>query len=37
MRLLRKKVTEDQLNLDITVTVIPMIVEPKIVFKGKKK
>ena len=31
------KVTEDQLNLDITVTVIPMIVEPKIVFKGKKK
>ena len=31
------KVAEDQLNLDITVTVIPMIVEPKIVFKGKKK
>ena len=31
------KVTENQLNLDITVTVIPMIVEPKIVFKGKKK
>ena len=31
------KVTEDQHNLDITVTVIPMIVEPKIVFKGKKK
>ena len=31
------KVTEDQLNLDITVTVIPVIVEPKIVFKGKKK
>lgn len=31
------KVLENQLDLDITVTVIPMIVEPKIVFKGKKK
>lgn len=31
------KVSNNQLNLDITVTVIPMIVEPKIVFKGKKK
>lgn len=31
------KVSKDQLDLDITVTVIPMIVEPKIVFKGKRK
>ena len=31
------KVTEYQVNLYITVSVIPMIVEPKIVFKGKKK
>lgn len=30
------KMSKDQLDLDITVTVIPMIVEPKIVFKGKK-
>ena len=31
------KVSKNQLDLDITVTVIPMIVEPKIVFTGKKK
>ena len=31
------KIQNDNLDLDITVTVIPMIVEPKIVFKGKKK
>lgn len=31
------KVSKDQLDLDITVSVIPMIVEPKIVFKGRKK
>ena len=31
------KIQNDNLDLDITVTVIPMIVEPKIVFKWKKK
>lgn len=31
------KILNNNLDLDITVTVIPMIVEPKIVFKGKKK
>lgn len=31
------KVQHDSLALDITVSVIPFVVEPKIVFKGKKK
>ena len=30
------KVRNDSLSLDITVSVIPFVVEPKIVFKGKK-
>lgn len=31
------KVKNDELDLNITVSVIPMIIEPKIVFKGKKQ
>ncbi len=31
------KIRNDSLSLDITVSVIPFVVEPKIVFKGKKR
>lgn len=31
------KVKNDELNLNITVSIIPMVVEPQIVFKGKRQ
>ncbi len=31
------KVSENHLDLDITVSIVPMFIEPKIIFKGEKK
>ena len=31
------KIKQDDLDLDITVSIIPMVVEPRIVFKGKRQ